>query len=62
MSAPVVVLAETIFAFIEQAVQFILSLKAQGGLTDDQIAAAALKISAGNDAMYQAILARLAKG
>lgn len=59
MAAPAVVLAETIFALIEQGVQFIMSLKAQGGLTDDEIAAAALKAAGGNDAAYQAIMARI---
>jgi hypothetical protein len=39
--------------------QLIASIKGQGGLTDDQIAAQVQAVTAGNDAAYQAIIAAL---
>jgi len=52
-------LATEIVSIVEAAVQLISMLKSQGSLTDDQVLAAAQKAAAGNDDLYQALLARL---
>lgn len=44
---------------VAQLVTLIASIKAQGGLTDDQILAEAQKVTAGNDAAYAALKAAL---
>lgn len=44
---------------VAQLVSLISSIKAQGGLTDDQVLAEAQKVTAGNDAAYAALKAAL---
>ena len=60
MSALVSPIAALIVSLVEDVVNVINELKGQSGITDDQILAAAQTAAAGNDQLYQAILARLA--
>ena len=60
MAAAAVALADEIVSIVEAVVAMIANLKAQGSLTDAQILASAQKAAAGNDALYQTILARIA--
>lgn len=44
---------------LNQVLAMIAQIKGQSGLTDDQILAEAQKVTAGNDAAYQALKAAL---
>jgi hypothetical protein len=53
------VLVNLALAVLNQVLAMIAQIKGQSGLTDDQILAEAQKVTAGNDAAYQALVAAL---
>jgi hypothetical protein len=52
-------IATLALALFQQVLAFIGSIKAQGGLSDDQILAAAQQTTAGNEAAYAQLKAAL---